>query len=129
MQNLIESILNSPWTSKTLDVLRYEAAGEDSGLAFDALRVESGKRLAVVICSTDSENLRVLESNLQFRNEGPPADWSKLTLAEFIVKAMHMGGIAYEDYLDADGKRVAMAFAASGPDAVYVLGHIFQFPP
>lgn len=130
MQDLIQFIdaIAEQWSEKYLDVLRYEAAGEDSGIAFDAIRQQDGKRILMVCCFTDEKIIRGLEHYFTLGDEGKPADWSKLSLMDFIMRCSRAGGLAYEDYRDGKGRRVALAFAAAGPDAIAIFEKIFPFP-
>jgi hypothetical protein len=124
---LVEEV-SRQWSGKMLDVLRYEAAGEDSGIAFDAVREQGGKRIIMVVCVADQTQVELAERYFSLTNNGEPADWAKLSLAEFLMRAGKAGGLAYEDYHDASGKRMAIAFAAVGDSVAHLQG-FFQFPP
>lgn len=130
MQDLAKFInaVNEQWSTKYLDELRYEAAGEDSGIAFDAVRAEGGQRMFMVCCFTDETTIRGLEKYFTLGDEGKPADWSKLSLGEFLMRCPPTGGLAYDDYRDGQGRRVALAFAAAGPEAIGIFEKIFSFP-
>jgi hypothetical protein len=115
------------WDSKSIAKLREEALQDANGTAFDSLRVENGTRVIIVVCTTNSKQITILENVLDFGEEIPVVDWSSFTLVDLVLRAGKNNGNTFQDCRDCDGKRTALILCGVGPEAVNMLERIFNF--
>lgn len=131
MQDLIElaTRVAKVWTSKTLEDLRVEAERGDSGISFDSIRADNGRRFMVVLCVADIDQIARLETGLDLIDDNATEDWNTLTLATLAMRAASNGGsLRFESQRDEFGRRSALALIAADPHSISLLENIFEMP-
>jgi len=115
------------WSQKTLEDVRAEAVLAATGIAFDAVRLADGQRIAMVVCVTDMDQIarvvRVLGMEL---GEDAP-DWGALTLAALGILSCERATLIFEPCFDEYKRCSALALIAATPDSIRTLDVIFDF--
>jgi hypothetical protein len=116
------------WGTKTLEALRMEAKAEQTGVMYDAIRIAGGRRLMIVICVTTKDQIATLRGLFDFADSGAPADWTKLTLLETVMRAQAGPGYAHESLRDETGDVSAIVLISAEPRSMAMIERVFGIP-
>lgn len=116
------------WGDKTLRELRDEAEREKTQIAFESFRVAGGKRLFIIICVTDIDQIARLERSLRLVDEVADEDWNTLTLVRAAARTAAASGLAFESEHDEFGRRSALVLIATAPRSIQIIESLFNFP-
>lgn len=129
MNNLeeIAARLARTWGKSTLAEFRLEAEREANGTLFESLRVEGGRRLVIVLCMTDVDQIAEVERALDMV-DGPTEDWNTLTLSDVVMRTAVGPGLSFECLRDEYGRRSAVILTAADPRSIQILERVFSLP-
>jgi hypothetical protein len=125
----LASMLWNTWWKTSLEELRIQVEREDSGIAFESVRADGGRRFMIVLCATEIDQIALLEKSFDFIDHGVTEDWNKLTLAHLAIRLIQNGGgLRFESRKDEYGRRNALALVAIEPASIRILETIFEMP-
>jgi len=122
------TLLMDQWGTKTLEALRQQAKAEPTGVMFDAIRVAGGKRVMLVICATKRDQIAVLQKAFDFADDGPPQDWTKLTLLEIAMRAAAGPGLGFESLRNDAGELSEVILISTEPRSMTMIERVFTMP-
>jgi hypothetical protein len=130
MSNLeqIASHLAETWGTKTLEEFRVEAEREASGIKFESLRADGGKRFIIIMCLTDIDQIARLEKAVNLVDDGFTEDWSTFTLFKAVKRTMLGVGFSFESLRDEYGRRSAVVLTAAEPSSMRIIEALFKLP-
>lgn len=130
MTNLDEivSLITNRWGSRTLQQLREEALIDPNRSVFEAIRAESGQRVAVMVCLTARGHILQVEQGFDLVDDGNAEDWNTLTLVEVFARTVRAGGFCFEAVRDEEGRRVALVLSATEPRSISKLELMGNLP-
>jgi hypothetical protein len=85
----ITKLVFKKWGKKTLAELRMEASVEETGLVYDAIREDGGRRLILIVCVAKPEPIENLSRAFEFvPSSGERKNWLDYTLADFSLDTL-----------------------------------------
>jgi hypothetical protein len=115
---------------QTLASLRDEAAKEMNGTCWRAVRADGQPRMMVLCCFTGEHEIRRL-GDIDASRAERFGDWSAVSLAEAVARAMMRGGFCYD--FDKSSSRSAVApvvlIAAGEPRSIANLETVLGLQP
>jgi hypothetical protein len=115
-----------PWTWRTLRALRDQALIAADGVAHDAVKDAGGRRVVMLLCITNPEQINRIERVLGVAVEADPSrDWERATLFETALRTALEGGFTYESMRGEGGARTAIALCAAGQKGMRVIESFF----
>lgn len=114
----IVKILRSKWGTKTLDDFRRESERHPEGGIFEAIRAPDGRRVVIVFCVTQSDDISLFEKTFTLIDDGVGEDWKAATLLDLFMASSNGSGSSFSCTRDKpDGRRSALVFLAHTPDS------------
>jgi hypothetical protein len=114
--------------NQDLSRIQKEAAAEANGTVYEAICVESGPRVLLVLCATSREQIKSIERVFALSEKRGSCDWDNVTLSEIAMRTVTGEGLNYEDQCNKTGERTAILLCAASPKAMQVLETAFQIP-
>lgn len=110
------------WYKKRVEDLRVAAVLEESGVAFDAVRVGvGGPRMCLAVCATGHDQIGSLREDWGLTGAAASADWHALSAGDLVLRAVRSpGGWAFAA-LDGNGEWLALYLVAVVPDSITIL--------
>ena len=116
------------WGEKTLEALRQEATKEFNGTAFEAIRANTGQRLAIVICATGEHEMARLARPNSVPAGCAPVNWDATMVAEVVVGAFKSEAIVYLEKRTTNNRLSAVLLISADPRSNKILEQLFNLP-
>ncbi len=123
----IAPIIWAKWGCTFLEALRQECLSAADGLAFRAMNTEAGIRTLLIVCTTNSAQIQVIEGALQLSAVARPTDWGSYSVAEMIFKTERGTGLGHRELRDERG-RTALVLCATRREEIQKLEKLCDLP-
>ena len=117
------------WGGKTLEAFRQQAMKEFNGTAFEAIRANTGRRLAIVICATGEHEMSRLARQQSPPADCKPVDWEATRVADVVIGALKSEAIVYLDQRTTENRLTAVMLISADPRSNTRLEQFFGLTP
>ena len=128
MENLLK--IAAAWDGRMLEELRLDAALEETGNAFSAVRLRGGLRICLAVCATGFDQILRMRQDVDFVDDLKHEDWNTLSLGTLVRRALASpAGVVFEPLSGGGDEWMALVQVAVLPDSIRRLEAAFGLEP